>query len=125
MTTREEALALMDYLRHFDTLGERCREETGGIFTHRPEACAQEVAEYLAWERMLRASGPVAGEAYFLIRRTATKWWEEHHDQPLDAGLAERAASGVWHFDQDLFYAEVADRENIHGINLQPTSVVT
>ena len=71
MTTREESLVLMDYLRHFDTLGERCREETGGVFTHRPEACVHEVAECLAWERMLRISGPVAEDAYFHIRRTA------------------------------------------------------
>ena len=124
MTTREESLALMDYLRHFDTLGERCRWETGGIFTHRPEACAQEVAEYLAWELMLRASGPVAEEAYFLVRRTAKKWREEHQDGSLDADLAERADSGVWNFAQDLYYEAVAELENVHGIRLHQTSVV-
>lgn len=73
LTTREEPLVLMDYLRHFDTLSERCREDAGGVFIHSPESCAQEVAEYLAWERMLRVSGPVAEEAYFHIRRTAKR----------------------------------------------------
>lgn len=124
MTTREESLALMDYLRHFDTLGERCREGSNGVFTHRPEACAQEVAEYLAWEQMLRASGPAAEEAYFLIRRTAKKWREEHHDRSLDADLAERADSGVWNFAQDLYHEAVAELENVHGIRLLMASVV-
>ena len=36
MTTREESLVLMDYLRRFDTLRECCREDAGGVFTHQP-----------------------------------------------------------------------------------------
>lgn len=68
---RDESLVLMDNLRHFDTPWKRCREDTGGVFTHWPEVCVHEVAEYLAWERILRLSGPVTEDAYFHIRWTA------------------------------------------------------
>ena len=92
-------MTLMDYPRHFHTLGEHCREDADGAFPHRPEACVDEVAEYLAWERMLRISGPVAEEAYFHIRRMAKQWWQEHHGQPHEVGLAERASSMTWVLD--------------------------
>jgi hypothetical protein len=120
MTTREESLVLMDYLRHFHTLGESCREDAGGVFTHRPEACADEVAEYLAWERMLRVSGPVAEDAYFHIRRTAKQWWHEHHGQAHGAGLAERANSMAWALDQESLDDALATLESLHGIVLRP-----
>ena len=119
MTTREESLLLMDYLRHFDTLGECCREDAGSMFTHLPESCAHEVAEYLAWERMLRASDPIAEDAYFHIRRTAKRWWQECHGQPDAVDLAERVASGVWTFEQDIFELQLEELEHLHGVNLR------
>ena len=104
MTTREESLVLLDYLRHFDTLGERCRED----------------AEHLACERTLRVSDPVAEDAYFHIRRTAKQWWQEHHGQRHEVGLAERANSAVWALDQESLDDAIATIESLHGIDLRP-----
>ena len=119
MTTRGESLVLLDYLRHFDGLGELCREDGGGEFPHNPEACAEEVAEYLAWERMLRVSGPVAELAYFHIRSTAKIWWREHHGQDWNTGVAARAESALA-FDPDLTAAAILKLEQPHGIGLRP-----
>ena len=123
MTTREESLALMEWLRRFAALGSICREDADGQFGHHPEDCPQEVAEYLAWERVMRSSGPVSAHAYHQIRDAAKAWCREAEGTPYDKGLAERSKAEGWAIDQDLINDEIGELLSDLGVPLATLSM--
>ena len=123
MTTREESLVLMEWLRRFAALGSICREDAGGQFGHPPEACPQEVAEYLAWERVMRSGGPIASHAYHQIRDAAKAWYREVEGSPYDTVLSERARGGEWAIDQELIDDELGELLSDLGVPLAMLSI--
>ena len=78
MTTLEESIALMDWLRDHWEIGLECMNDTGQ-YEHLPEYCKEETRDYSEWEHDLRAEGPSGERAYALIRRAAEQAWKEKH----------------------------------------------
>ena len=79
MTTTEEQLAMMDWLRANGGIGVSCGGEDE-LLDHLPEYCVEERQEYLDYfEIGLRKAGPAGERAYFAIREAAkTDWWLLH-----------------------------------------------
>ena len=76
MTTLEESICLMDWLREHREIELDCM--TGdGTYEHLPEFCKEETQDYWEWEQELRNSGPADERNYALIRRAAEKAWME------------------------------------------------
>ena len=85
MTTLEESIALMDWLREHREIGLGC-ETDDGRYDHLPEYCREEARDYSDWEQELRSAGPVGERNYGLIRRAAQKAWEEKHGEHWTKG---------------------------------------
>ena len=78
MTTLEESIYLMDYLRGHGEIGVDCLAEDG-YYKHHPEYCQVETRDYSEWEHELRSEGPAGQRAYALIRRAAERTCQEEH----------------------------------------------
>ena len=81
MTTREEAIAMMDWLRHAGAIGIEC--ETGDGNPHYPETCATEYREYLDELEMLLRND-VTHHVYYAIRQAAKLRWRQAYGEELD-----------------------------------------
>ena len=80
MTTLEESIVLMDWLREHREIGFGC-ETDDGRYGHLPEYRREEARDYSDWEQELRSAEPVGERNYGLIRRAAQKAWEEKHGE--------------------------------------------
>ena len=95
MTTIEEQLSLMDWLRDHGGIGDGCvyfDEQDAGH--HMPEHCQTEMEEYLrVFETGLRQVGPVGERAYSTIRQAAKDAWRvtyaEDYDGPVMRGRVQ------------------------------------
>ena len=96
MTTAVEALVLMDFLRKRRVTGIECEGEDYTGFDHLPEACPDEVSAYWRWETELRAVGPVAEEAYHLIRDVAKDDWRESQGERWEKSRQLRDRAEAW-----------------------------
>ena len=65
MTTLEESICLMDWLRQHREIGLDCMTDDG-TFEHLPEFCKEETQDYWEWERELRNSR-TAGERNYAL----------------------------------------------------------
>ena len=78
MTTLEETICLMDWLREHGEIGLNCK--TGDDESaHLPEYCREETQDYWEWEHELRSEGSPGERAYALVRRAAEKAWHEKY----------------------------------------------
>ena len=85
MTTLEESICLINWLREHREIGLDCM--TGeGTYEHLPEFCKEETQDYWEWEQELRNLGPVGERNYALIRRAAKKAWAEMHGDQWTRG---------------------------------------
>ena len=93
MTTLEESICLMEYLRGLSEIGVDCMAEDGH-YEHHPEYCQLETRDYSKWEHELRSEGPAGQRAYALIRRAAERTWQEKHGDHGTTGetITRRAA---------------------------------
>ena len=83
MTTREEAIAMMDWLRYAGAIGTGCPCETDdGDHLDYPERCDEEYREYLAgFEILLR--NDLTHHVYYAIRQAARRRWQEVHGEGI------------------------------------------
>ena len=93
MTTLEESICLMEYLRGHGEIGVDCMDEDGH-YEHHPEYCQLETRDYAEWGHELRSEGPAGQRAYALIRRAAERTWQEKHGDHWTKGetITRRAA---------------------------------
>ena len=84
MTSREEAIAMMDWLREMGAIGEGCEcMDEDGLHSGFPETCAAEYADYLAnFEILLR--NEVTEHVYQAIRTAARMRWRDQYGQGMD-----------------------------------------
>ena len=76
MTTIEEQLSLMDWLRTNVGIGAGCVDLDDPGVGHWPEQCQKELDEYRSYfEAGLREAGPAGQRAYFTIRQAAMDAW--------------------------------------------------
>ena len=76
MTTIEEQLSLMDWLRRHSGIGAGCVGLDDPGAGHWPEQCAEELEEYRRYfEAELRNAGPAGQRAYYTIREAAKDSW--------------------------------------------------
>jgi hypothetical protein len=87
MTTLQESICLMDWLREHREIGLGCMAEDGS-YNHYPEYCGEEKQDYQEWEHDLRSSSPVAERTYALCRRASQRTWAEKHRDHWSTGEA-------------------------------------
>ena len=78
MTTLQESICLMDWLRGLREIGLDCMSDDGN-YDHHPEYCKEETQDYWEWEQELRSKGAAGERAYALCRRAAETAWNEKH----------------------------------------------
>ena len=89
MTTIEEQLALMDWLRANGGIGVNCGGEDD-LSGHLPEYCQEERQEYLEYfEVRLRKADPAGERAYFAIRQAAKATWRDLHAEDYEGPVMQ------------------------------------
>ena len=94
MTTREEAVAMMDWLRSVGAIGIGCEDdESGESHLHFPEGCDEEYLDYLtSFEILLRKR--YTEHVYYAIRTAARLRWEQLYGEGFDGPyMAARCAN--------------------------------
>ena len=98
MTTTEEQLALMDWLRKNGGIGIGCGGDDD-LADHLPEGCHEEWEEYHNYfEVELRKAGPSGASAYLAIRQAAKAAWRDLHAEDYEGPAMQGRV-------QDYFYA--------------------
>ena len=72
MTTLQESICLMDWLREHREIGLDCMAKDES-YNHHPEYCGEEKQDYQEWEHDLRSSSPVAERTYALVQTSLPK----------------------------------------------------
>ena len=77
MTTSDEAIQLIAYLRDHRFIGQQCWADAGETQRdHEGFACALEILDYLSWEHDMRtAEAEWVGRTYYQLRSLAADYW--------------------------------------------------
>ena len=91
MTTIEEQLSLVDWLRAHGGIGVGCADrDDSGVGHHLPEGCREEREEYMQYFEMgLRSAGPVGDLVYFTIRQAAKNAWMLFHAEDYEGPVMQ------------------------------------
>ena len=85
MTTREEAVAMMEWLRYVGAIGNGCEDDEGGEgHLHHPESCDEEYREYIVEFEILLRNNDITEHVYWAIRQAARLRWREVYGEGLD-----------------------------------------
>ena len=98
MTTLEEQIVLMDYLRaNRGMVGGQCGNTEDG-WDHDPELCEDEVEEWQDWEAAMRApdAGDLVNETYHTVRDLAKADWQQRHQENWNAGPVMQGRVQAW-----------------------------
>ena len=87
MTTLQESICLMDWLREHREIGLGCMAKDES-YNHNPEYCGEEKQDYREWEHDPRSSSPVAERTYALCRRASQRTWEDKYRDHWSIGEA-------------------------------------
>ena len=94
MTTIQEQLALMDWLRTNGGIGTGCGGEDD-LSGHLPEHCDEERQEYVDYYEVgLRRAGPAGDRAYFAIRQAAKAAWRHFHAEGYEGPAMQGRVQG-------------------------------
>lgn len=95
VTTLQEQILLMDWLRCQDAIGFDCVDEEGE-FVHMPEQSPEELKDYEEWERDLRKGGEPGEQAYKLILWAAKREWGRRFREAWQDGPAMTERTLAW-----------------------------
>ena len=92
MTTIEEQVSMMDWLRRHGGIGGGCVDgDDPATGCHLPEHCEAERQEYLYYvEGELRAGGASGEGVYSIIRRSAKDGWRLLYAEDYDGPVMQR-----------------------------------